>query len=156
MDAALGDLLPTDHEHPGCARHGAAPGIARLARVSTRVRLTWTRFESLTAARRVFGSVSCVYVQADREGRAVRVGKASKGLHSRYRGGTGWALDAAMHGSGNVVFVAPVDMAVLDAVESTLIWVHRSSLPYNRVGRRVAPEPLVEIEHIGEVPVFDG
>ena len=60
-----------------------------------------------------------------------------------------------MHGSGNVVFVASVDMAGLDAVESTLIWVHRSSLPYNRVGRRVAPEPLVEIEHAGEVPVFD-
>jgi hypothetical protein len=124
--------------------------------VSTRVRLTWTRFESLTAARRVFGSDSCVYVQADCEGRAVRVGKASGGLHSRYRGGTGWALDAAMHESGNLVFVAPVGMAVLDAVESTLIWVHRSSLRYNRLGRRVAPESLVEIEHVGEVPVFDG
>ena len=124
--------------------------------MAARVRLTWTRFESLTAARGVFGSASCVYVQADREGRAVRVGKASKGLHSRYRGGTGWALDAAMHESGNVVFVAPVDMTVLDAVESTLIWVHRSSLRYNRVGRRVAPEPLVEIKHVGEVPVFDG
>jgi hypothetical protein len=124
--------------------------------VSTRVRLTWTRFESLTAARRIFGSVSCVYVQADHEGRAVRVGKASSGLHSRYRGGTGWALDAAMHGSGNLVFIAPVDLAVLDAVESTLIWVHRSSLRYNRVGRRIAPEPLVEIEHVGEIPVFDG
>lgn len=61
-----------------------------------------------------------------------------------------------MHGSGNVVLVAPVEVAVLDAVESTLIWVYRSSLLYNRVGRRVAPEPLVEIEHIGEVPVFDG
>lgn len=47
-----------------------------------------------------------------------------------------------MHGSGNVVFVAPVDVAVLDAVESTLIWVYRSSLLYNRVGRHVAPEPL--------------
>lgn len=123
--------------------------------MSTRVRLTWTRFESLTAARRAFGSASCVYVQADREGHAVRVGKASRGLHSRYRGGTGWALDAAMHGSGNLVFVAPVDIAVLDAVELTLIWVHRSSLRYNIVGRRIAPKPLMEIEHAGEVPVFD-
>jgi hypothetical protein len=61
-----------------------------------------------------------------------------------------------MHGSGNLVFVAPVDMTVLGAVESTLIWVHRSSLRYNRVGRRVAPEPLMEIEHEGEVPTFDG
>ncbi len=40
-------------------------------------------------------------VQADREGRAVRVGKASLGLVARYRGGTGHALDAAMHDSGN-------------------------------------------------------
>jgi hypothetical protein len=135
---------------------GVAPGITRLARVSTRVRLAWTRFESLTAARRVFASDPCVYVQAECEGRAVRVGKASGGLHSRYRGGTGWALDAAMHESGNLVFVAPVGMAVLDAVESTLIWVHRSSLRYNRLGRRVAPESLVEIEHMGDVPVFDG
>jgi hypothetical protein len=123
--------------------------------MSTRVRLTWTRFESLTAARRAFGSVPCVYVQADREGHAVRVGKASRGLHSRYRGGTGWAFDAAMHGSGNLVFVAPVDIAVLDALELTLIWVHRSSLRYNIVGRRIAPKLLVEIEHAGEAPVFD-
>jgi len=61
-----------------------------------------------------------------------------------------------MHESGNLVFVAPVGMAVLDAAESTLIWVHRSSLRYNRLGRRVAPEALVEIEHMGDVPVFDG
>jgi hypothetical protein len=49
-------------------------GLATLVRVSTRVRLTWTRFKSLTAVRRVFGAVSCVYVQADRGGRAVRSG----------------------------------------------------------------------------------
>jgi hypothetical protein len=123
--------------------------------VPTRVSLTWTRFDSLTAARQVFGSSSCVYVQADREGNAIRVGKASGGLRSRYRGGTGWALDAAMHGSGNVVFVAPVDATVLDAVESTLIWSHRSSLRYNRVGLRVAPRDLVELDHEGDVPTFD-
>ena len=60
--------------------YGGTPldsGPAKLARVPTRVRLTWARFESLTAARHVFGSVSYVYVQADRGGRAVRVGKAS-------------------------------------------------------------------------------
>ena len=119
-----------------------------------RVRLTWSRFDSLTAARLVFRSASCVYVQADRNGQAVRVGKASKGLQGRYRGGTGWALDAAMHESGNVVFAAAVDPGVLDAVESTLIWLHRSSLRYNRVGRRVAPHLLVELDHAGEVPIF--
>jgi hypothetical protein len=120
-----------------------------------RVALMWTRFASLTAARQVFGSTPCVYVQADPEGHAIRVGKASKGLHSRYRGGTGWALDAAMHGSDNVVFVAPVESSVLDAVESTLIWLHCSSLLYNRVGRRVAPRQLVDLHHEGDVPLFD-
>jgi hypothetical protein len=120
-----------------------------------RVALMWTRFASLTAARQVFGSTPCVYVQADREAHAIRVGKASKGLHSRYRGGTGWALDAAMHGSDNVVFVAPVESSVLDAVESTLIWLHRSSLLYNRVGRRVAPRQLVALHHEGDVPLFN-
>ena len=117
------------------------------------VQLIWQRFESLTAARAAYKTIPCVYAQADRDGRVVRVGKASKGLQRRYYGGTGWALDAAMHGSGNLVFVAATDRA--EIVESTLIWDHRASLPYNNVGRRVAPAVRVEIEHAGQVPVFD-
>jgi hypothetical protein len=116
------------------------------------VRLTWQRFDSLTAARLAFKTTPCVYVQADREGRAVRVGKASKGLQRRYYGGTGWALDAAMHGSGNRVYAAATDCA--EAVESTLIWDHRASLPYNNIGRRVPPAARVQIEHAGQPPVF--
>jgi hypothetical protein len=38
------------------------------------------------------------------KGTALRVGMVGKeGLEPRYRGGTGYALDAAMHGSGNQV-----------------------------------------------------
>src|SRR5215212_5568388 len=101
--------------------------------------LRWQRFERLTDGRLAFGDSPCVYVQADSDGRALRVGKASKGLHACYRGGTGLAIDAPMHNSRNMVFVAPVPLELLDAVELALIWSHRASLPYNNVGKRIAP-----------------
>jgi hypothetical protein len=74
--------------------------------MSKRVTLHWVRSRLMTEARHVVGARSCVYVQTDRRGRPVRVGKASRGLHVRYRGGTGWALDATMHESGNLVYTA--------------------------------------------------
>jgi hypothetical protein len=52
-------------------------------------------------------------VQTDAQGCPIRVGKASEGLEARYRGGTGYAIDAAMHPSGNLVFVAAVDKKTL-------------------------------------------
>ena len=119
------------------------------------ITLTWHRFPSMTSARGAFSTTSCVYAQADPKGHVVRVGKASKGLTPRYRGGTGWALDAAMHGSGNLVFVAAVDEDIVEAVEATLIWEHRDQLVYNNVGKKTEPEVLVEVEHRGEVPRFE-
>jgi len=105
----------------------------------------------MTDSRRDFGAASCVYVQADAAGRPVRVGMASRGLHARYRGGTGWALDAAMHESGNVVFVAPFPSEIVADVESALIWAYRDQLPYNNVGKRAAPPP-VAIQRAGDGP----
>src|SRR5437588_12582052 len=70
------------------------------------VLLAWSRFDRLTAARVAFKLVPCLYVQTDANRRILRIGKAGEGLEPRYRGGTGYALDAAMHGSGNLVFVA--------------------------------------------------
>jgi hypothetical protein len=75
-------------------------------------------------------------------------------LHARYRGGTGWAIDAAMHGSLNVVFVAAVEPELIDRVETSLIWTCRDVLVYNQVGKRVAPAELVTIVHAGDPPVF--
>src|SRR5262249_60282226 len=72
------------------------------------VNLDWQKFSKLTEARSRFGKVSCVYVQADSRGCPIRVAKASEGLEARYRGGTGYAIDAAMHDSGNLLFVAAV------------------------------------------------
>lgn len=120
------------------------------------VTLSWSRFSSLIAARNAVGPNACVYVQADPQGCAVRVGKAGGGLVSRYNGGTGYALDAAMHQSGNLIFVALVPALLCLEIEETLIWAWRDALPYNNNGKRVAPRTLVEIEHRGEVPSVRG
>lgn len=74
----------------------------------------------MTVARSAFPITRCVYAQADHEGHVVRIGKASKGLTARDRGGTGWALDAATHGSKNLVFAAEAEQAVSEAMESCL------------------------------------
>jgi hypothetical protein len=81
---------------------------------------------------------------------------ASKGLDSRYRGGTGYSMDAAMHGSGNLIFVAAVDPALCGAVELELIWRGRKALTYNNVGKLRAPLVRFELVHEGEAPNFRG
>ena len=43
-------------------------------------------------------------------------------------------MDAAMHGSGNLVFVAGVDSTLCKLVEDELIWQGRSVLIYNQRG----------------------
>ena len=112
------------------------------------------RFDRMTDARAAFGKTACVYVQADARGRPVRVGKASLGLHARYRGGTGWALDAASHASRNFVFVAAVPRALVAAVEAALIFKHRAALPYNNQGKRRAPSGRVRLRHLGAAPLW--
>jgi hypothetical protein len=95
-----------------------------------------------------------VYVQTDKHGHPVRVGKASKGLDERYHGGNGYAMDAAMHESGNLVFVAPVEAALCKPVEDELIWQGRRVLTYNNQGKLVPPLQRIAKEHFGEVPVL--
>ena len=116
--------------------------------------LLWSRYSTLTAAREAFSTTSCVYVQTDSHANPLRVGKASKGLETRYRGGTGYALDAAMHESGNLVFVAPVAADICDAVERELIWHHRDVLIYNNVGKKTAPAKRLSLIHQGSSPRF--
>lgn len=114
--------------------------------------LEWHRFAGMIEAPAAFPDQPCVYVQADRHGRPVRVGKASEGLVARYRGGTGWALEAAEHDSGNIVFVTAIPKEQCEAVEATLIWEHRDALVYNNVGKLRPPETAAEVVHHGEVP----
>ncbi len=103
------------------------------------ITLRWQRFALFTDARAAFSKVPCVYVQTNAEAEPLRIGKASKGLEPRYRGGTGHALDAAMHGSGGLVFVATVPKELCEAIESELIWRCRRALVYNIQGKVLAP-----------------
>lgn len=114
------------------------------------VTLHWQRFNNLTQARRHFKLSPCVCLIADTQGTALRVGMAGKGLEPRYRGGTGYALDAAMHGSGNQIYVAPVEGALVKAVESQLIYSLQP--PYNNQGKIISPKRRVMLVHNGEIP----
>ena len=107
------------------------------------IHLVWSRYSTLTDARRAFKTSSCIYVQTDSTTNPVCVGKASKGLVARYHGGTGYALDAAMHQSANFVFVAPVSAA------DELIWQHRDLLIYNNIGKKAAPSERLVLVHEG-------
>jgi hypothetical protein len=82
------------------------------------------------------------------------VGKASKELEVQFRGGTGYALDAAMHGSNNFVLVAAVPKEVCEAVEAELIWQGRWQLAYNKNGKISPPSQRWELVHEGTPPSF--
>jgi hypothetical protein len=117
--------------------------------------LNWHKFQKLTEARSQFARTLCVYAQADEYGHPVRVGKASKGLEVRYRGGTGYAIDAAMHGSSNLVFVAAVPKHLSKTVEEELIWQGRQCLSYNNQGKISVLSRRLTLIHKGDAPKFD-
>jgi len=116
--------------------------------------LVWRRFKKLTDARDAFPDVPCVYVQSEGRGVPVRVGETSVGLESRYRGGNGFALDAAMHNSGNLVFVAEVPEGLSEEIERELIWRERQTLLYNNEHKSNPPPRRMRIRHEGEKPEF--
>ena len=118
------------------------------------MKMNWKRYKRLTVARSEFSDKSCVYVQTDSSGNPIRVGMARKGLNVRYRGGTGYAIDAAMHESGNLVFVAAVSPQLCAKVEAELIWAGREVLEYCIQGKRVPPRRRVKIQHRGDHPNF--
>lgn len=84
----------------------------------------------------------------------MRIGKASKGLEERYHGGNGYVMDAAMHQSGNLIFVAAVEKGLCKPVEDTLIWEGRRILIYTNQGKLTPPLQQIRIEHSGEPPLF--
>ncbi len=120
-----------------------------------KIKLKWHRYERFTNARKKFPKISCVYVQTDRRGMPIRVGKTLPGLSARYHGGTGYAIDAAMHGSKNLFFVAQVSAGLCDVIERELIWQGRNVLHYNNQGKLKPPHKRVSLHHYGQVPVFD-
>ena len=114
------------------------------------ITLEWHRFKKLTDARRQFKVTPCVYIQTDCQGKILRIGKAEKGLDARYRGGTGYALDAAMHGSENQMFVASLASSLALSVEAILIY--KLKPPYNNQGKITPPVSQLSLKHLGELP----
>lgn len=164
LASILADTLIADmKQHPGKyanrdsvgdAQSGAAPESLRPM-----IKLEWQRCSKLTQARSRFAKTPCVYIQTDAQGCPIRIGKAAEGLEARYRGGTGYAIDAAMHGSGNLVFVAAVERDCCEGVENELIWQGRRCLTYNNQGKRIVPVRRLLLSHSGSPPTlseFDG
>ena len=115
------------------------------------VTLTWERFDTFRLARERFRRVPCIYILADKDGSIRRVGE-SDDLWQRYIGGTGWMVDAALHGSGKLIFVAeaPTDLAIRRRVEATLIF--RCQPGFCVQHKAMAPALVPEIQHRGDVP----
>lgn len=95
--------------------------------------LTWRRFDRMTKACSAFKTVSCVYVIATVQGEPLYIGCSQALGDRRYRGGTAAAFDAALHGSGNQIFVAEAPVNECEAIEKALIWAERPR--YNRQGK---------------------
>jgi hypothetical protein len=80
--------------------------------------------------------------------------KASMGLRKRYWGGTGYAMTAAMHDSGNFIFVAAVPETMCAEVEEELICRLREPLLYNTQGKAKHLLKHLEVKHEGDPPAF--
>lgn len=84
----------------------------------------------------------------------LRIGETSTGLEGRYRGGTGYAIDAAMHNSGNLVFAAEVPEGLSRDIEKELIWREKRTLLYDNQDKSNPPFKRFEIRHQGDPPKF--
>ncbi len=128
-----------------------------------RAELRWTRFESFLKAqdalraefvfkgRRLKAGTPSVYLLTDRDEQAVlRVGQTGLGLLEEYKTGVRYLIEAAMHRSGNRVFVAeaPENKDQREDIERTLI---KTYDPLFNPERR-EPRSQVVIEHLGDVP----
>lgn len=114
--------------------------------------LRWKVFTRMSEARGTMGPLPCVYVQADEGGWPVRVGKAPHGLAAQFRGVLAEAFDAAMHGSGNLLFVAHVKGPSIAAIERELRWRLRNVCKNG--GARPARPPRLrpKLRHRGSPP----
>ncbi len=114
--------------------------------------LNWEKFTSVIKAREKYKRIPCIYIQTDSKGNPIRVGKASKGLEVRYRGGTGYALEAAMHESGNQIYISKVNERICEDVENNLIFQGSKRLKYNNIGKKRRLSKIIKIIHKGKNP----
>jgi hypothetical protein len=83
--------------------------------------LRWKRFFSFSEAVAESGPKPVLYMQTSRTGLILRIGKAAEGLGIRYNAGYQKTIDAAMWESGNMIFTAVCDAAVIEAIEAAMI-----------------------------------
>ena len=113
--------------------------------------LSFQRFPSFVEAREAFRARPCIYVQTDRDENLLRIGQCDD-LWARYRGGTGYTLDAAGHGAGNLYFIADAlhDRNERRRLEATLIYALKPR--YNNQNKKRPPVNPAEYSFAGDVP----
>lgn len=116
--------------------------------------LNWKKFKGFTEAVRAYRGKSCVYVMADSNSKILRVGRARDGLYIRYKEGYSSTIDAAMYGSGNLVFVSYVPKGLCEDVEKLLIY--REQPQYNKRGKKTKPAKYIRLSHSANAPAFRG
>ena len=134
-----------------------------MVSASCQISLAWQRFPSMHEAAKAFKCRCCTYVIFDQNGRPLYIGPSGgkDGLEGRYRGGPASAMDAALHGSGNHIFVAPFSGPPREAVEKALIYWEQPQ--YNRQGiiinlgdlSQSSPIRPDSVIHSGDTPSFD-
>jgi hypothetical protein len=119
--------------------------------VLQKIQLIWRRFPNIIDARNSFRNMSCIYAVTDANERVLRFGESGN-FRKRYWGGDGWMLAAAMHRSGNLVFVAeaPKDMPTRRKVEALLTFQYQPR--YSNQGKNSRPLDAPEVEHAGQIP----
>ena len=114
------------------------------------ITLKWHRFESFLKLREIFRSKPCIYLQTDPEEKILRVGQ-SDNLYERYKGGTAFAMEAAMHGSGNLFFAAEAshDKNERQQLEATMIYELQPQ--YCNHHKQYPPSMSVKYVHEGDI-----
>ena len=118
------------------------------------VNLRWERFESFVRAWEAYRAIPCVYVVAGSSGQALRVDWAGEGLGAKYDGGQGFTVAAAMHRSGNLIFVARTAYRSCREVRNELRYAYRESLPFNDRSKATTPSQRLFLVHGGDAPTF--
>jgi len=119
------------------------------------VALQWRRYPSFQRAFDEAGDESSLYTLQNPDRTALYVGQ-TRSLRQRYASVRG-AMDALMSASHALLFVAPVDPALADLVEHTIVfW---DCTPHNARLHASMPSPVVAVRHYfeGSAPgTYDG
>jgi hypothetical protein len=113
--------------------------------------LHWERFNTFQEALKQFRLLPCLYLLIDTDDRILRIGESAD-LRARYRGGTGWMVEAALYRSGKTVFAAqaPPEERTRRSVEGWLTF--RYQPQFCQRDKELPPLEEWQVEHTGDVP----